>query len=101
MCPSCSSPKLLIPLESCTVVVGRTLSSEELPGDVEGFASNDDNLLAIEQLLCDCAGQTTEQVALAVNDNLIFVSPLFRCARLRGGPSSTYYWLEGRHLAYT
>jgi len=57
------------------VIGGHTLSSEELAGDVEGFTSDDDNLLTVEKLLCDSAGQTTEQVTLAVNDNLETVSP--------------------------
>lgn len=45
---------------------GHTLGSEELAGDVEGFAADDDDLLAIEQLLCDCAGEATEKVPLAI-----------------------------------
>jgi hypothetical protein len=56
----------------------RTLSAEELARDVEGFASHNDNLLAVEQLLSDSAGEATKQVTLAVND---------------------HDWLEGRHLA--
>jgi len=63
------------------MVGGRTLSSKELAGDVEGFTSDDDNLLTVEKLLCDCAGQTTEQVALAVNNNLENVSPPLQHAR--------------------
>jgi hypothetical protein len=47
-----------------------TLSAEELAGDVEGFASHDNDLLAVEELLSDGAGEATQQVALAVNDNL-------------------------------
>ena len=52
------------------VLVGwrRTLCAEELARDVEGLAAHYNNLLAIEQLLCDRAGQATEQVALSVND---------------------------------
>ena len=48
----------------------RTLSAEELSRDVEGLAADDDNLLAVEELLGDGRGQTTEKVALAVDDNL-------------------------------
>ena len=48
----------------------RTLCSEELAGDIEGFAADDDDLLAIEELFGDGAGETTEEVAFAVNDNL-------------------------------
>lgn len=47
----------------------RTLRAEELAGDVEGLAAHNNDLLAIKQLLCDRAGKTAEQVALAV-DNL-------------------------------
>ena len=48
----------------------RTLRAEELAGDVESLASHDNDLLAVEELLGDCAGEATEQVTLAVNDNL-------------------------------
>lgn len=47
----------------------RTLRAEELAGDVQGLASHNDDLLAVEQLLGDRGGQATEKVALAV-DNL-------------------------------
>ena len=50
---------------------GRTLSSEEFAGDVESFASHNNDLLAVEELFCDCAGETTEQVALAIDHDLI------------------------------
>jgi hypothetical protein len=46
----------------------RTLRAEELAGDVQGLASHDDDLLAVEQLLGDRGGQATEKVALAVDD---------------------------------
>lgn len=49
---------------------GRTLRPEEFAGDVELLAAHHDDLLAVEQLLRDGAGQATEKVALAVNDNL-------------------------------
>lgn len=53
----------------CSVLLdGRTLRAEELSGDVEGLAAHDHDLLAIEQLLRDRAGQATEQMALSVND---------------------------------
>jgi hypothetical protein len=51
-------------------VVERTLSAEELAGDVEGFAADDNDLLAVEELLGHSRGETTEEVALAVDDNL-------------------------------
>jgi hypothetical protein len=43
-----------------------TFGAEELAGDVEGFAANDDDLLAIEELFGDGASETSEQVAFAV-----------------------------------
>lgn len=46
----------------------RTFRAEELPRDVEGFAAHHNDLLTIEQLLSDRAGQATEQMALAVDD---------------------------------
>lgn len=46
----------------------RTLRAEELAGDVQGLAAHNDDLLAVEQLLCDRAGKTAEQMALAVDD---------------------------------
>ena len=48
----------------------RTFRSEELSGDVEGFATDDDDLLAVEKLLGDDTGETAEKVAFAVDDNL-------------------------------
>lgn len=49
---------------------GRTLCAEELAGDVEGLTSHNDDLLAVEQLLGDSAGQATQEVSLAVDDDL-------------------------------
>lgn len=46
---------------------GRTLRTEELSRDVESLAAHDNNLLAVEELLSDRAGQTAEQMALAVD----------------------------------
>lgn len=48
----------------------RTLRAEELAGDVEGLAADHNDLLAVEELLGDDAGKATEEVALAVNDDL-------------------------------
>ena len=56
--------------DGCGAVNGRTLSAEELSRDVEGLAADDNNLLAVQELLGDGAGQATEQVSLAVNDDL-------------------------------
>lgn len=47
-----------------------TLCAEELSGDVDGLAADDDDLLAIEELLGDGAGKATEEMALAVDDDL-------------------------------
>ena len=51
--------------------VGRTLCSEEFARDVESLAAYNDYLLAIKELLRDGTGQTTQQMSLAVNDNLV------------------------------
>lgn len=48
----------------------RTLSTEELSGDVQGLGADDDDLLAAKQLLGDNAGQTAQEVALAIDDDL-------------------------------
>lgn len=48
----------------------RTLRTEELARDVEGFTSHDDDLLAHKQLLRNSAGQATKEVSLAVDDDL-------------------------------
>lgn len=50
--------------------IEHTLRAEELAGDVEGFTSHDDDLLTVEQLLSNSAGQATQEVSLAVNDDL-------------------------------
>lgn len=48
----------------------RTLSTEELSGDVQGLSADDDDLLAAKQLLGDNAGQAAQEVALAIDDDL-------------------------------
>ena len=50
--------------------VERTLRTEELAGDVEGLTSHNDDLLAVQQLLSDSAGQATKEMSLAVDDDL-------------------------------
>lgn len=45
------------------------LSAEELAGDVEGLGADDNDLLAVEQLLCDNTGESTEEVTLAIDDD--------------------------------
>jgi len=51
-------------------VIRRTLSSEEFARDVDGFGSDYNDFLSIEKLLSDDAGKATEEMALAVNDDL-------------------------------
>lgn len=48
----------------------RTFRSEEFAGDVEGFAADHNNLLAVEELFGDGAGEATEKVPFAVYHNL-------------------------------
>jgi hypothetical protein len=48
----------------------RTLRAEELAGDVEGLTSHNDDLLTVKQLLGNSAGQATQEVSLAVDDDL-------------------------------
>jgi hypothetical protein len=50
--------------------VERTLRTKELSRDVEGFASHNNDLLTVEQLLGDSAGQSTKEVALAIDGDL-------------------------------
>jgi len=60
--------------QECRVLQFR---AEELARDVESLASNDDDLLAIEQLLGHYAGETTQKMSLAIDHD---------------------DWLKGRHL---
>lgn len=64
---------------------GRTLRAEELAGDVESLAAHNDDLLAVQQLLGDSAGQAAEQMALAVNAVAIMLAKRIPgvCARLQ------------------
>jgi len=48
----------------------RTFRSKEFARDVQFFASNNDNLLAVQQLLGNNAGQPAKQMALAIDDDL-------------------------------
>ena len=45
------------------------LVAEETAGNVDLLAPDDDNLLAVENLLRDNRGKTAEKMALAVNDD--------------------------------
>lgn len=59
-----------MPLHPRMDIYGRTLGAEELSRDVEGLAADNNDLLAVQELLGDSAGQATEQVSLAVDDDL-------------------------------
>jgi hypothetical protein len=63
-----------------------TLVAEEAAGDLNLLASDDNDLLAVQQLLGDNAGKTAQQMPFAVDDdNLVRVGgKRFR----RGGPSN-------------
>ena len=45
------------------------LVAEEAAGDVDLLTANDDDLLAVQNLLGDDRGEATKQMALAVNDD--------------------------------
>lgn len=51
--------------------IRRTFCSEELSRYVDGFATDDNDLLPVQQLLGYCASQTTQQVSLAIDHNLL------------------------------
>lgn len=61
---------MLVRLRQAGIGNVRTLRAEELAGNVEGLAADHNDLLAVEELLGDDAGKATEEVALAVNDDL-------------------------------
>lgn len=65
--------------ESTSKKLVRTLRAEELARDVEVLAADDNDLLAVEELLGDDAGQAAKQVALAIDHDLfgIPVSSLY------------------------
>ena len=50
--------------------VKRTFCTEEFAGDVESFASDNDNLLAIKQLLRHGTSQATQEMSLAIDNDL-------------------------------
>jgi len=50
--------------------VEHTLRTEELSGDVQGLATHNNDLLAVEQLLSHSAGQPTKEVTLAIDRDL-------------------------------
>lgn len=50
--------------------IRHTLRTEELSGDVEGLAANDNDLLTVKELLGDNARQAAKEMALAIDDDL-------------------------------
>jgi hypothetical protein len=67
--PSSFSSSKSIPSQDTSV--RRTLRTEELSRDVQGLASHNYDLLAIEQLLSNSAGQPTKEVTLAIDRDLV------------------------------
>ena len=47
-----------------------TFGTKEFSGDVKILAADHDDLLSVEELLGHSTSQATEQMSLAVNDNL-------------------------------
>jgi hypothetical protein len=62
--------QLLLCPRSRVINSERTLRTEELSRDVQGLTSHNDDLLTIEQLLSHSRGQTTKEVALAIDRDL-------------------------------
>ena len=74
----------------------RTLRTEELSGDVQGLASHNNDLLAVEELLSHGAGQPTKEVTLAIDSDLysqvtvsksILSVPKFLCLHIEFFPA--------------
>jgi hypothetical protein len=53
-------------------VMLHTLVTEEFTRNVQGFTSNDNDLLTVEGLLGNNRGESTQQVTLTVNHNSLF-----------------------------
>ena len=68
-------------MAKCVCGRGRTLSPEELAGDVERLAADDNDLLAVEELLGDSAGETSEKVAWLCAMLVVLRSAVAGCAR--------------------
>ena len=69
--PTADAPAFSIRSDAKAWMGGRrTLGAEKLAGDVEVLAADDNDLLAVEQLLGHDAGQPAQQMALAINDDL-------------------------------
>lgn len=107
----------LLPFQTSQIVNGeRTLRTEELSRDVQGLTSHNDDLLTIEQLLSHSRGQTTKEVALAIDRDLFRhhnqhsssrypqswaqekLLHLLTGSQVCSAVRETYDWLEGRHV---
>ena len=54
----------------CRIVGERTFGAEKASRNIDFFATDNDNLLTIQQLLGDDTGKATVQMAFAVNNDL-------------------------------
>lgn len=65
-------PSVFPPLAKSSFMEGRrrTFCTEEFAGNVESLASDNNDLLAIEQLLGYSAGQATQEMPLAIDHDL-------------------------------
>lgn len=54
----------------------RTLRAEELSRDVEGLAADDNDLLAVQNLLGDDGREAAKEMTLAIDDDLYFTKKL-------------------------
>jgi hypothetical protein len=77
----------------------RTLCAEELARDVELLAADNNNLLAVQELLGDSGGQAAEKVALAVDDNLCI--SISHCCSSPYPPSCILQVVRVRAKAYS
>lgn len=50
----------------------RTFCAKEFAGDIKSFASYYHDLLTVEQLLSHSAGQATQEMSLAIDNDLMF-----------------------------
>lgn len=75
-----------------------TFRSEEFAGDIERLATHDYNLLAVEELFGDGAGEAAQKVSFAVHNNLFFSSVQYLFVPCEPKASNTYHRLKRRHL---
>ena len=80
-----------------------TFCPEEFARDVESFASDDDDLLAVQQLLRHSTGQATQEMSLAIDDDLNLTPSVITlpdgCCPCGSGlvEGLTYDRIEARH----